>query len=224
MSTQLKQIFASTLIVLAVLVGCFLLFGGHMSPTSAKAGTITVSNLATNAPDGQYSGTQGAVEADLGFFDAAGTVSNILGTLGFGTTVAGAYNFQGVSGSCATKATSTIFAVTNTSSATSTATVIITTTAGSSTLLEVGTTTRTTGLTASAVSPTLVNVTIPTSTQATLFSGVTAGSAGYLSPGASTLQKIVVGPGGIIGAFATDTAPGWTVGFSNCTYKVLWNN
>jgi len=222
MSTSLKQILTSAFVALVVALGVAWVM--HGSTPAPKAGTTTVSNLNTNAPDGQYTGTQGGLEADLGFFDAAGAVSNILAVFGFGTTVATQYNFEGSSGSCATKATSTIFAVANPFAATSTATVIVTYTTASSTLLEVGTSTRSTGITTTAISPTLVNSTIASSTNSAVYSGVTVGGLGYTSAGSATFQRIGVGPNDFVVGFATDTLPGFTVGLSSCTYKILWNN
>ena len=225
MSTQLKNILASTLVVLAVVVGLFFLFAGHLSPTSAKAGTVTVSNLATNAPDGQYSGTQGASEADLGFFDATGAVSNILGVLGFGPTIATAWNFKGSGGNCSTVSTSTLFGVANPFGATSTATVYIDGVAASSTSVQVGTSTRTTGITQTSISHSLVNTTIATSSAFDTFSGLTFGGNGYQTAGSGTYQTIIVGTNESVVGFATSSfSTGINIGLPTCSYKILWNN
>lgn len=128
-------------------------------------------------------------------------------------------------GSCAGLATSTQFAVANPFGATSTAFVRVIATAASSTVLEVGTSTRSTGQTLTSVSPTLINATIPTSTTAQLVSGVLVGSAGYLTPGAATFAKIVVGPNDFVGAFASSTyITGFTQGIASCTYKIVWES
>lgn len=216
----------SAVIAAVVAFGVVSLFG---SPAK-RAGGTTINNLATWAPSFGVSNSNG-VEADIGFWDAAGAASNFLGSLAFSSNVTTAgIGFQGSAGTCGS-ATSTMFSIVNPTSATSTVEIDMMTLTGqaTSTTFSIGTTTKSSGLALTDISPTLVNAAlVATGTQATLISGFTTNLGnGQISSGTGSVDKIVVGPNERVAGYATSTYGG--VGALNytpavsCTYKLLWN-
>ncbi len=129
-------------------------------------------------------------------------------------------------------ATTTLAAVLNPYQASSTVEASFTIQNGTTTIaVHVGTSTTPYPATIANVSPSLVPaLEVATGTSAHTFSGVTVGSVGYKSPGATSMRTIEVGPTDYVVFYATnDSELGSVAGITNTnntfsgTYKLRWS-
>ena len=217
--------------VVAVVIALFALFH-FSSPVKLGAVDTTCQGFTTCLSDLYLTTTGGGT----GSFQAAGTAlisgeATVLGTFFQGGSTATTAVEQKVSaGSCNT-ATSTIFGIVNPFTATSTATVrIYGLSQATTTALIVSTTTQATGLTSALIGAgsLVVSASIASTSQFYIQSGQsTLLGTGQVSAGTSVYQT-VVGPSEYVGAYATSSiaAQGSSraadMGFTSCTYKILW--
>ena len=216
---------AVVLSVIAIALGIVGFGGSH------PAGNLTQTNLQTFAPSSATSfvGPYG-VEADAGFFDAAGAVSKFLGEISMGSNVTTpTYNYQVLTGSCANAASSTLFAV-KSPIGTSTVQVFITVGGNATTSsLLVGTSTTPNYVAASSIQSIDSTNGIATSSVQTAYSGVNDVLAGMIAAGANTEKTIVVGPTQYVVGGSTSTATGagaaqYSPNFSTCSYQIRFEN
>lgn len=159
------------------------------------------------------------------------SVQNLAATFGGGGSFSNAPAINETNGAFA-DASTTLAAVLNPYSASSTVEASFTIQNGTTTIaVHVGTSTSPYPAALANVSPSLVpSLEIATGTTAHVFSGVTVGSLGYKSPGATSMRTIEVGPTDYVVFYATnDGGLGGTAGITNTnntfsgTYKLRWS-
>lgn len=229
MSSSITSAIVAAAVSLVVAFGMMFVGGQHVAAPSA--GSTTQTNLDSYAPSSAtaFVGPYG-VESDHGFFDAAGGVSSLLGSLAFGSNSSYAgYGFQGTAGTCVNAASSTLFAVKSPFAATSTASVIINIGGNATTSsLEIGTSTVPQG---SAGTTALVNSSngIASTSVFWAISGQTAANDAPGMIAATANIRVTVPPAQYVVGYSTSTATGagaaqYSPNFSTCSYKILWND
>ena len=216
----------STIVVGVIAVIALVLWGWAVlspaSPASVLVGNIPGNTL---SPTGVYLPNPTVLD----FLETRiADVADKQFMLGGATVTTGIDQVASIGSCTGVTATSTLFSITNPFAATSTVTFVSLYIGGNATTSTLTMGTSTASTLGSPSASLIGGVTLATSTTYYISGGVTVvSSPSQLSPGASAVRTMVVGPSQTISAVATSTATGagaaqYSPNFTTCSYKLKW--